>query len=219
MSYNTEIVKNTIYINDERITEFSFHKKSIYDFFKRVFDIIISLMALVILAIPIVVIAIIINAESSGNVVFCQERLKQNGEKFFMYKFRTMHMDAEKNGAKWADKNDNRVTHVGKILRVYHLDEVLQFINVLKGDLSIVGPRPEREIFHRQFCGEVTDWEKRLLVKQGLTGLAQVSGGYDLKPSEKIVYDLEYIQKRSLWLDIKILCETVVIIFSKKGAR
>lgn len=219
MSYTTEMMKNTANINDECVTEFCFYEKPIYDFLKRAFDIFASLIALIILVIPIIVIAIIIKADSPGNAVFCQERLTKNGKKFLLYKFRTMHTDAEKNGAQWADKEDNRVTRVGQVLRMSRLDEVLQFVNVLKGDLSIVGPRPEREFFHTQFCDEIENWGNRLLVKQGITGLAQVSGGYDLKPYEKIVYDLEYIQKRSLWMDFKILCKTVLIVFNKNGAR
>ena len=219
MSYSAETVKNANFNREGYIAEASFYERPMYDFVKRVFDIFASIMALIILAIPIGIITIIIRVDSPGNVIYCQERLTKDGKKFLLYKFRTMRTDAEKDGAKWADKEDSRVTRVGRFLRNSRLDEVLQFVNVLKGDLSIVGPRPEREIFHTQFCEEIDNWDKRLLVKQGITGLSQVSGGYDLSPSEKIVYDLEYIEKRSFWLDIKILFKTAAIVLNGRGAR
>ena len=120
---------------------------------------------------------------------------------------------------KWADENDVRVTRIGKYLRAFRLDEILQFVNSLRGEISIIGPRPEREIFHNEFCKIIKDWDKRLMVKGGITGLAQVNGGYDLSPAEKLVYDLEYIENRSIWLDIKILWKTVLVVFSHNGAR
>lgn len=196
-----------------------FKKKFIYCFIKRAFDIVASLMALIVLAIPIIIIAILIKLDSPGEIVYKQERLTKGGKPFMLYKFRTMCQDAEKDGAKWADENDVRITRVGHYLRAFRLDEILQFVNSLKGDISIVGPRPEREVFHNEFCKEVENWDKRLLVKGGITGLAQVSGGYDLSAPEKLVYDLEYIEKRSLWLDIVILWKTVLVVFNHKGAR
>jgi len=196
-----------------------FKRKILYCFIKRAFDIIASLMALIVLAVPIIIIAILIKVDSPGEVVYKQERLTKNGKPFMLYKFRTMCQDAEKDGAKWADENDNRITRVGHYLRLFRLDEILQFVNSLKGDISIVGPRPEREIFHNEFCKDIENWDKRLLVKGGITGLAQINGGYDLSASEKLVYDLEYIEKRSLWLDFMILWKTVLIVFNHNGAR
>lgn len=196
-----------------------FKRKILYCFIKRAFDIIASLMALIVLAVPIIIIAILIKVDSPGEVVYKQERLTKNGKPFMLYKFRTMCQDAEKDGAKWADENDNRITRVGHYLRLFRLDEILQFVNSLKGDISIVGPRPEREIFHNEFCKDIENWDKRLLVKGGITGLAQINGGYDLSASEKLVYDLKYIEKRSLWLDFMILWKTVLIVFNHNGAR
>lgn len=203
----------------QKPNEFVFKEKIFYCFIKRAFDIIASLMALIILAIPIAIIAILIKIDSPGEIVFKQERLTKNGEQFMLYKFRTMCQEAEKDGAKWADKNDARITRVGYYLRAFRLDEILQFVNSLKGDISIIGPRPEREVFHNEFCKDIENWDKRLLVKGGITGLAQISGGYDLSPAEKLVYDLEYIEKRSLWLDIVILCKTVLVVLNHHGAR
>lgn len=196
-----------------------FERKILYSFIKRGFDIVVSMAALIILAVPIVIISVLIKVDSSGKIVYKQERLTKDGKPFMLYKFRTMCQDAEKDGAKWADENDSRITRVGHYLRVFRLDEILQFVNSLKGDISIIGPRPEREIFHKEFCKSIDNWDKRLLVKAGITGLAQVSGGYDLLPSEKLVYDLEYIEKRSLWLDFVILCKTVLVVFNHSGAR
>lgn len=194
-------------------------KDFLYRFIKRAFDITASAAALLILFLPIIIISVLIKFDSPGKIVYKQERLTKNGKKFMLYKFRTMCQDAEKDGAKWADENDSRITRIGHYLRAFRLDEILQFINSLKGDISIIGPRPEREIFHNKFCEDIENWDKRLLVKGGITGLAQVCGGYDLSPAEKLSYDLEYIKNRSLWLDLVILWKTVFIVFNHKGAR
>lgn len=193
--------------------------RTLYNFVKRTFDIFASLFALIIFAVPMLVISVAIKIDSPGNAIYKQERLTKDGKKFMLYKFRTMCDDAEKNGAKWADENDTRITRVGRWLRFFRLDEILQFYNSLKGDISIIGPRPEREFFHNQFCEEVENWELRLSVKQGITGLAQINGGYNLSPTEKLVYDLEYIENQSIWLDIKILWKTFAIVLNHEGAR
>ena len=129
-----------------------------------------------------------------------------------------MTVDAEKNGAQWAVAQDNRVTRVGSFLRACRLDEIPQFWGVIIGDLSIVGPRPERAIFYDEFEKYIHGFKQRLLVTPGLTGLAQVNGGYDLKPAEKIIYDLEYIKNQSLLLDLKIMIKTVkIVLLGRKG--
>lgn len=193
--------------------------KPFYDFTKRTFDILLSFFALIILLVPMMLIAIIIKCDSRGPVFYKQERLGLGGKSFMLYKFRTMVEDAEKNGAKWADENDDRITRSGKWLRLFRIDEIPQFFNILKGDVSLVGPRPEREFFHKQFCEEIEGWENRLNVKQGLTGLAQVNGGYSLTPAQKLVYDLEYIEKRSIIFDLKIIFKTVLVVLNHNGAR
>ena len=194
--------------------------KPVYSFFKRAFDIVASLLAIIVLAIPMAIIALAIVIDSKGGAIYKQERLGLNGAEFTLYKFRTMKADAEKEcGATWAAENDERCTNVGKLLRASRLDELPQLFNILKGDMSIVGPRPERAIFYDEFEAYIDGFSQRLRIVPGLTGLAQISGGYDLAPEEKIAYDLEYIETRSALLDLKIIFKTVAIVFNHKGAR
>lgn len=194
--------------------------KPVYSFFKRFFDIVLSLFALIVLLIPMLIIAVIVKLTSPGSVLYKQERLGKDGMSFEIIKFRSMYADAENNGAQWSDgENDERITPFGKFLRRTRMDELPQFAQILTGKMSLVGPRPERECFYEKFETYIHGFSERLKVKPGLTGLAQVSGGYDLRPEEKVVYDIEYIKKRSLWLDLKCMLLTVRIIFSHNGAR
>ncbi|MDC7236608.1 MAG: sugar transferase [Sphaerochaetaceae bacterium] len=194
-------------------------KKSLYRFTKRLFDLVFSLVGLVFLIIPMIIISILIKVDSKGPIFYRQERLGKNFKKFYIIKFRSMRTDAEKKGPQWADKNDNRVTKFGNFLRKSRLDELPQLINILLGQMSFVGPRPEREVFYDEFRTYIEGFDQRLLIIQGLTGLAQINGGYDLLPEEKIIYDIEYIKRRSLWLDIKLIIKTVLVVFSHNGAR
>lgn len=191
----------------------------VYLFFKRFFDILISLIALIILLIPMGIIAIFVKCDSKGPVFYRQERLGLDGKKFYINKFRSMRTDAEKNGPQWADKEDDRVTKVGKFLRKSRLDEIPQFYNVLKGDMSLVGPRPERDYFYKEFAKYIDGFDRRLLVKPGITGYAQINGGYESLPEEKIVYDVYYIEHRGFKMDLEILLGTIGIVFSHEGAR
>ena len=194
--------------------------KPVYSFFKRFFDIVLSLFALIVLLIPMLIIAVIVKLTSPGSALYKQERLGKDGVSFEIIKFRSMYADAENNGAQWSDgENDERITPFGKFLRCTRMDELPQFAQILTGKMSLVGPRPERECFYEKFETYIHGFSERLKVKPGLTGLAQVSGGYDLRPEEKVVYDIEYIKKRSLWLDLKCILLTVRIIFSHNGAR
>ena len=193
-------------------------KKPLYSFIKRTFDIFASLIALIVLALPMFFIAVMIKIKSPGPAFYKQERLGYRGEKVNIIKFRTMNLDAEASGAQWSQGDDDpRIFPLGRTLRKFRLDELPQFWNILKGDLSLVGPRPEREIFYDEFETYVHGFHERLKVKPGLTGLAQVNGGYDLRPEEKIIYDVEYIKKRSLWLDLKIILKTVGVILTRGG--
>lgn len=192
----------------------------IYNFIKRTMDVILCLIASVI-GIPIVLITCIaVVIESKGSPLYKQERLGKNGQSFTLYKIRSMRNDAEKySGPKWADKNDTRVTKIGSFIRKTRIDEIPQLYNIIKGDMSIVGPRPERPIFTYQFNQEIPGFINRLAVKPGLTGLAQVNGGYENSPKEKLKWDLKYIEERNMWMDIKIIFKTVLIVFNGNGAR
>jgi exopolysaccharide biosynthesis polyprenyl glycosylphosphotransferase len=194
-------------------------RKPVYSFIKRAFDILVSMSAGLLLLIPMGIIAVMIRLDSEGPALFKQERLGKNGKAFYMYKFRSMRIDAEKNGPKWADQNDDRCTRLGKFLRKCRVDELPQLWNIFVGDMSLVGPRPERPFFYDEFETYIHGFRNRLAVQPGLTGLAQVNGGYDLEPEEKIVFDMRYINERSLWMDLKIIFKTVSLIFSHEGAR
>lgn len=195
-------------------------RKPVYEFVKRLTDIIVSCIGIVILLIPMIIIYICIAATSDGSPIFRQERLGLGGKKFYIYKFRTMKKNAEENGAMWSlGDDDERLAPFGKTLRKLKLDELPQLFNCLKGDIALVGPRPEREIFYECFETYIPGFSQRLAVKPGITGLAQITGLF-LKPEEKIVYDIEYIKNRSLWLDIKILVSTIgVVIWGDKQSR
>jgi len=207
-----------------RITgENSFHflntfvgeKPDVEEFLMRSLDIVGSILILLISAPATILIFLLIKISSPGPVFYRQQRVGKDGRIFTLYKFRTMLKDAEKKlGPVLASRNDSRVTKVGKILRETRLDELPQLLNVLRGDMSLVGPRPERLHFVKQHKALQ---ELRLAVKPGLTGLAQIRSFYDLKPQHKIKYDYLYIQKRSLLLNLYILIQTIPAFFARKG--
>lgn len=185
------------------------------EFSMRLLDVVGSL-AILAVSLPIMALAVpLIKITSPGPVLYRQERVGQGGRLFTLYKFRTMIDDAERYvGPVWASRRDDRVTWIGRILRKMRIDELPQAYNILRGDMSLVGPRPERPFFverHRVLQGT------RLAVKPGLTGLAQIRGLYDLKPAHKVRYDCLYIQKRCLLLNVYILLRTVPALFTKMG--
>lgn len=190
-----------------------------FAFLKRLTDITVSLLVASLGLLPMAIIALLIKLDSKGPVIFKQERLGKDGKSFTMYKFRSMRIDAEQDGPKWADKEDDRCTKIGCVLRKTRLDELPQFWNILKGEMSLVGPRPERPFFYNEFETYIHGFRNRLVVRPGLTGWAQVSGGYDLKPEEKIVYDMEYIGNMSVRMDLLCMVRTVRLIFTHEGAR
>lgn len=184
---------------------------------KRAFDVTVVLGAhLFPLLLPVwvllwTVIPLLVWLEDRGPVFYLQRRVGKDGVQFTIRKFRTMTPDAEQQtGPVWATPGDARVTRIGRVLRATALDELPQVMNVLKGEMSLVGPRAERPELHEQILNDVPDFERRLQVRPGLTGLAQLSGGYDLSPASKLRYDLEYIERMSLWLDIKLILRSVV---------
>lgn len=213
--YNEYISRNTLATPHEKKT----WKEINYEITKRIIDLFVAGTGLI-LAIPILVLAMLaIKLESQGPVFYRQIRVGKDGLLFEIIKLRTMVPDAEKDGPQWAAKNDNRVTRVGRILRKTRIDEIPQLWNVLKGEMSMVGPRPERPNFTVQFNGEVPGFVERLQVKPGITGLAQVMGGYDLTPAEKLSLDREYIDRQGIWLDIKMIAKTVMVVLTGYGAR
>ena len=194
-----------------------------FEEFKRVCDILISVVGMVVAAPVLFTAGLLIRLSSSGPIVYRQNRVGKNGKIFKIYKLRTMRIDAEKGtGAVWAKKNDPRITPVGRFLRKAHIDEIPQLLNVLNGEMSIVGPRPERPELVRDLKEVISDYEKRLLVKPGITGLAQVWHKYDESIKDvkkKIKYDCLYIKKMCLLVDLRILARTCLVVVTGKGAR
>lgn len=192
---------------------------SLFNAYQRVMDIVLCLIALII-GIPLMVIfGVLIKIEDNGPAVYKQERVGKGGKCFYLYKLRSMRTDAEKFGAQWAEKDDPRITKVGKFIRKTRIDEIPQLFNILRGDMGIIGPRPERPMFTIQFDEEIPGFINRLSVKPGLTGWAQVNGGYEATPAEKLEDDLYYIKNRSFLLDMKIIFKTVGVVLTGHGAR
>ena len=192
-------------------------EKPVYQAVKRLFDVVVSALALLILGIPMLLLMPVIRADSPGPAIFRQERLGKGGKPFVIYKYRTMQMDAERDGPQWARAHDVRCTKLGRLLRRGHIDELPQLVNVLRGEMSLVGPRPERACFYQEF--EIRGFSQRLQVTPGITGWAQINGGYELLPEEKILFDMEYIRHRSVMFDIRCLLGTVRVVFRHDGAR
>lgn len=195
------------------------NEKRLYFKIKRWTDIIISIVGLIIGAPFILIFGLLIFLESPGHVIFKQNRVGKNGKIFTLYKLRSMRLDAEKNGQKWADKNDNRILKVGKFIRKSRIDEIPQLINILKGEMTLIGPRPEIPKFTLEFNEQYPGFINRIKITPGLTGLAQVSGGYDMQPNEKLEKDIEYILNQSFKLDLKIIVETIRVVLTGDGAR
>lgn len=195
-------------------------KKSSYMKVKRLLDIIGSLVLLIPSIIPILIFGILIKLETPGKLFYSQERVGYMGKPIYITKLRSMFQDAEKkSGAMWATKNDARVTRVGSFIRKTRIDELPQLFSVLKGDLSLIGPRPERPMFTEEFSKNIPGFEQRLRITPGLSGWAQVNGGYDATPAEKLVDDLYYIDHIGPWLDFKILWMTIKVVITGHGAR
>jgi exopolysaccharide biosynthesis polyprenyl glycosylphosphotransferase len=188
---------------------------------KRLMDIFISFLILIVSSPIIILTSIAIKIDSKGPIFFKQERLGQNGKPFKVLKFRSMINDAEKyTGPVWSQKDDPRVTRMGKFVRRVRIDEIPQMINVLKGEMSLVGPRPERAFFVEKLSLEIPYYKRRLKVRPGVTGWAQIKHKYDETIDDvkiKLRYDLFYIENMSIRMDLKILLRTVFVVLFGKG--
>ena len=198
-----------------------YHPQPEYLFIKRLLDIVISAVALVVLSPIFLVTAIAIKATDHGPVFYKQIRLTKDGKEFGILKFRSMRVDAEKDGVARLSSgdHDDRITPVGKVIRACRMDELPQLLNILRGELSIVGPRPERPEIAAQYCEEMPEFSLRLQAKAGLTGYAQIYGKYNTTPYDKLVMDLMYIAHPSIVEDLKIMFATVKILFMPESTE
>jgi len=191
-------------------------------FLRRVVSLLASLVLFILAAPVLLLVAVLIKLDSKGPVFYSQERVGMNGRNFKMLKFRTMRTDAEAQGVKWAQKNDSRVTRIGKYLRRFRVDELPQILNVLKGEMGIVGPRPERPEFVAKLKREIPYYDLRTLVPPGITGWAQIRYPYAAsleEAREKLHYDLWYVKHLSVLLDLSILFHTAKVVVFGRGAR
>lgn len=186
---------------------------------KRAMDIVSSLLGIIILSPMMLIIALAIKLYDGGPVFYTQDRLTKDGREFKIYKFRSMRVNAEKEGARLAAKGDARITPVGAVIRQLHVDELPQLFNILKGDMALVGPRPERRQIADEYADSMPEFDLRLKVKAGLTGYAQVYGQYNTTPYDKLKLDLIYIANYSILMDIKIILLTVKILFVRENTE
>ena len=186
---------------------------------KRALDIAVSLVALAVFALPMLVIAILIKCYDGGPVIYGQDRLTRGGRVFKVLKFRSMRVQKPGDEYCMTRKNDERITPVGKVIRAIHFDELPQLINILKGDMSVVGPRPETPKLAAEYKESIPEFDFRLKVKAGLTGFAQVYGKYNTSPYDKLKLDLTYIENYSFLLDLKLLVLTFEILFAKDNTE
>jgi len=186
---------------------------------KRILDLVVAVAALI-AAFPImVIIAVMIKLDSPGPVIYKQERVTKGGKVFTLYKFRTMVQDAESGtGPVFAVEDDQRATRVGRFLRLSRLDELPQLVNVIKGDMSMVGPRPERPFFVEQYSRQIDGYDNRHRMKPGITGIAQIAGKYNTGPREKLVFDLLYAKRNDILVDLQILMQTIKVLFMRDKA-
>ena len=186
---------------------------------KRLIDVVLSLLFLIVASPVMLITALLIKLHDKGPVLYKQERLTEGGKIFKVMKFRSMIVDAESKGAQLADKNDDRITPIGKFIRRTRIDELPQLLNVIKGEMSLVGPRPERPELAAKYEKKMPEFRFRLKVKAGLTGYAQVMGKYNTTPYDKLKFDLMYIENQSILLDLKLILMTVKIVFMPESTE
>lgn len=199
-----------------------FKRRALTMLAKRIVDLSVSGVSLVVLFPILVLIGLLVKVDSPGPVFYCQMRVGLRGQPYMIWKFRSMSHDAEKSGPRWAQANDPRVSRVGKWLRKTRLDELPQFINVLKGDMSLVGPRPERPVFVQELRAQIPYYDLRHTVRPGMTGWAQTRFRYGASAEDahiKLQYDLYYVKNMTLALDFRILLETIRVVLLGEGAR
>ena len=206
-------------IKKEEVVDYLSRNRNIFNFMKRVSDVILSLTLILVFSPLFIVIPILIKITSRGPVLFKHKRISLNDTEFTIYKFRSMYTDAEKNGAMWTEnnKNDSRITPIGRFMRQTHIDEIPQLVNILRGDISFVGPRPERPEFVSGLKKDILYYDLRHSVKAGLTGWAQVNYKYGSSiedAKEKLRYDFYYIKNRTIFFDILIILKTIAKIFT-----
>lgn len=191
----------------------------VYEIVGRISDIVISIIGLLFTLPILILFSFAIMLETKGPAVYSQIRVGKGGRLFKIYKLRSMRLDSEKDGIKWAEENDHRITKVGRVIRRMRIDEIPQLFNVLKGDMSVIGPRPERPFFTIEFNRKIPGFINRLRVKPGLTGWAQVNGGYNITPEEKFKLDMYYIENRCIGMDLLIMLKTLIVVITGEGAR
>ncbi len=191
----------------------------VYEIVGRISDIVISIIGLLFTLPILILFSFAIMLETKGPAVYSQIRVGKGGRLFKIYKLRSMRLDSEKDGIKWAEENDHRITKVGRVIRRMRIDEIPQLFNVLKGDMSVIGPRPERPFYTIEFNRKIPGFINRLRVKPGLTGWAQVNGGYNITPEEKFKLDMYYIENRCIGMDLLIMLKTLIVVITGEGAR
>ncbi len=209
--------KEAIVVDDVLLFEYKSNKITpLQQFVKRFIDILFSLLGLIVTSPFMLLVAIMIKLDDGGPVFFSQERLTQNGRVFMIHKFRSMKINSGDNPAA---KDDDRITRAGKIIRKLRLDELPQLVNIIKGDMSIVGPRPESLVISNKIVRKTPEFNYRLKVKAGLTGTAQILGKYNTDPKDKLLFDLYYIENFSILNDIKLMFQTLIVFVKKDSTE
>lgn len=199
-----------------------FRRRTLTMGLKRAVDVLIAAAGLLVLSPLFALIAVLIIVDSPGPVIYRQMRVGLRGQPYQIWKFRSMRKDAEKNGPRWAELGDPRISAVGRVLRKMRLDELPQFVNVLKGEMSLVGPRPERPVFVQELRQKIPYYDIRHTVRPGITGWAQTQFSYGASAEDahkKLQYDLYYVKNMSFWLDCRILTQTIRVVLLGEGAR
>ena len=213
--HSHHVLVDDVTVLESRVTGLTFEQSLI----KRVCDIIVSALAILVSSPIMLLEALAITLEDGGPVFFKQPRVTKDGQIFQVLKFRTMIVDADKNKKRLASQDDDRITKVGRVLRKLRIDELPQFINILKGEMSVVGPRPEQAEITEKYVEVLPEFRYRLKVKAGLTGLAQILGKYNTTPKDKLILDLMYIEQYSIWVDLRIMFQTVKVLFKSDSTE